>query len=702
MTNIHILSFLKSYLLSILIFAQIALPTFNLNHDNFCASLPCGQNGDCIRTSYNGYQCICHIPYEGDHCERRIDYCQQGLHQCQSTGECISDITALEIDRPPFYECECLENYEGQFCEKSTDPCVSVPCQHDGYCQLELGGGTRYLCVCPAGWTGNHCEKEVDGCGSNPCQNGAPCISQGLGSYRCECQPPFNPPNCETKDLQCLKNPSPCFHGGICGEYDREPYFLCDCQDGYRGKDCSHIPRVCSSAPCQNEGVCINNQGKIICECKKGFSGEFCEINEDECQSSPCSKKSQDNTCNDGPGRWECSCSDKWTGIDCGTEVSHCQNNSTHMQNQVCINGGQCIDTDDFPYIECGCPYGYEGRYCELDIWECGSLPCQNGAECYEHEGLGIGSYDCKCDPGYTGVHCEIEIDWCISNPCQNLGICDWHFNMYICTCEPGWTGVHCELDIDECQSSPCAMGSCTNLLDEWKCTCYAGWEGDTCDTNHDDCASNPCFNGATCEDQVGAFTCWCVEGFTGVVCEDDIDECASQPCIAPGSHCHNLIDEFKCDCPDGISEFSNNKINDTFVLNTRCDHEIDECASNPCYNGAICQDGMGDYDCICQLGYYGNNCETIWNYCDSERCLKMRTTVERPFYVLLFSSTHVIDRCCIFLTTLSILFLVKTLEPANNPNKNTGASANPVSPASTVKETSTNALQTPASKKIP
>ena len=51
-----------------------------------------------------------------------------------------------------------------------------------------------------------------------------------------------------------------------------------------------------------------------------------------------------------------------------------------------------------------------------MDIDECSSSPCMNGASCDNGEN----QFECRCAPGFDGTICDININECESNPCQN------------------------------------------------------------------------------------------------------------------------------------------------------------------------------------------------------------------------------------------------------------------------------------------
>ncbi len=83
----------------------------------------------------------------------------------------------------------------------------------------------------------------------------------------------------------------------------------------------------------------------------------------------------------------------------------------------------------------------------------------------------------------------------------------------------------------------------------------------------------------AACTEQ-NSFSCLCVAGYSGTMCRTNINECASNPC-RNGATCVDGVDSFSCTCVAGYSG----------VL---CQTDINECASNPCIGLTVtCQDAM-------------------------------------------------------------------------------------------------------------
>ena len=58
--------------------------------------------------------------------------------------------------------------------------------------------------------------------------------------------------------------------------------------------------------------------------------------------------------------------------------------------------------------------------YTFIEINECDSNPCNNGAACKDLKD----NYECICKPGYSGRNCEIEDNECLSNPCYDNAVC--------------------------------------------------------------------------------------------------------------------------------------------------------------------------------------------------------------------------------------------------------------------------------------
>ena len=67
------------------------------------------------------------------------------------------------------------------------------------------------------------------------------------------------------------------------------------------------------------------------------------------------------------------------------------------------------------------------GGSCDIDIDECLSSPCKNGATCADSTDdseIGFHEYECFCSAGWEGFNCDVDIDECASNPCENGAAC--------------------------------------------------------------------------------------------------------------------------------------------------------------------------------------------------------------------------------------------------------------------------------------
>ncbi|GFS51261.1 basement membrane-specific heparan sulfate proteoglycan core protein [Trichonephila inaurata madagascariensis] len=75
----------------------------------------------------------------------------------------------------------------------------------------------------------------------------------------------------------CEKNP--CLNDGICIEEEGSSEgFVCECQEGYRGKHCEIETDLCSLIdPCKNGGTCVGSGNSYQCSCPIRFKGTNCE-----------------------------------------------------------------------------------------------------------------------------------------------------------------------------------------------------------------------------------------------------------------------------------------------------------------------------------------------------------------------------------------------------------------------------------------
>ena len=577
------------------------------------------------------YECHCQIGFTGTNCEIRINECVS--NPCGENGNCYD----LE-QKPGQFQCSCLHGFEGELCNQARNPCQSWPCQNNGFCNIITS--LIFTCECPPEFYGPLCQYEKDFCESDPCLNKGICLGR---KGECLCMKGFTGRSCEINLNEC--NSQPCGNHGEC--IDQFGLFLCECEPGFTGTFCNKNINDCQSNPCSLYGKCEDGVNFYRCLCDLGFTGKLCEIELDYCQSRPCKN---DATCKNLPNGYKCECSAEYYGVTCANKLNVCQ--------QIDCRNGQCIENEELQEkFECLCETGYRGKFCEFDIPECASNPCENFSFCFEPN---PGKFECRCLPGFEGARCEIDIDDCTPNPCKFSNVnfkdtCRDKPNGYECICGLGFFGKNCQYEADECSSDPCLNGKCidhinaytcecdfpyleynncrsiknfcvdegsfqntcqngancrqglseiTELTGEFfKCNCADGFQGKYCQKDVDECQSSPCKNDGICHNHVGYFTCECTYPFGGQYCEQNIDVCNSVPCVNSGT-CNSIAaDKFTCTCQAGRT-------------GNQCEYDIDECSSYPCAFESTCENLKNGYICHCHPHFTGPHCETRIDFC--------------------------------------------------------------------------------------
>ncbi|KAG5849838.1 hypothetical protein ANANG_G00075950 [Anguilla anguilla] len=214
------------------------------------------------------------------------------------------------------------------------------------------------------------------------------------------------------------------------------------------------------------------------------------------------------------------------------------------------------------------------------------------------------------------------------------------------CVCPAGFEqqgAAECQ-DVDECAGegrNACGLhANCTNTAGSFTCSCHRGYlKGPTGDCQDVDecalaavtglraCVCAGMWTSAQCRNSPGSFSCSCalgyVMGLDGHSCVD-VDECSfEEQCRREfGNVCVNTPGSFICQCQPGFRAETPACVGPVCPDYRVC-QDVDECKESPdvCAGQGVCENTLGSYKCVCELGYRGNgtHCEDE-NECASGR----------------------------------------------------------------------------------
>uniref|UniRef100_A0A1I7U097 Neurogenic locus Notch protein n=1 Tax=Caenorhabditis tropicalis TaxID=1561998 RepID=A0A1I7U097_9PELO len=241
---------------------------------NTCLDFPCRNDGVCKTNEESTFSCECQTFFMGTRCEIEGSCLKADcLH-----GECIQ----LSPER---HTCSCNIGYEGDACDKRIDYCKAGPCLNGATCENKVTG---YKCTCAIGFEGAECEINIDECAFGHCKNGAKCRDK-INDYDCVCDGTgYEGRNC-TIDINECENPNNCINGECSNTLGG---YKCACKNGFIGPRCS-LRNPCTASIASNNissvtcvhGKCVNpvvhieknrEVAKYECACDRGYTGPTC------------------------------------------------------------------------------------------------------------------------------------------------------------------------------------------------------------------------------------------------------------------------------------------------------------------------------------------------------------------------------------------------------------------------------------------
>ncbi|CAG2253241.1 unnamed protein product [Mytilus edulis] len=410
-------------------------------------------NGCADNPSALGHTSIDLFLFSGDHCDINTDGddCDINTDRC-ADDPCALGRTCIDLSPPDEelagrgYNCSnCPAGYtitDDEKCEDINECLDGMDnCPANSNCTNTDGS---FTCICLEGFrkVGSECQ-DIDECTERTSGCEQICANSD-GSFTCSCVYGFEiladgKCNQTIFDVCALQNLT-CSYG--CDNTTNPGTWECICPEGYllhiSSGNCSNI-NECDANVCTQ--TCQDTVGSYTCSCYTGF-----KLNDDKTSCSACVSpfygENCASQCSCGPGALRCDpsrgcvCNSAWTGTNCDVDVDECEDTPGICQSddKTCVN-------EDGGY-ECNCRAGYEKVSADdsvpcADINECSSATTNNCSSTISTCQNTDGGYTCRCNTGYQTINtyeCE-DVDECTSESDDCEQDCVNNVGSYNCRC---------------------------------------------------------------------------------------------------------------------------------------------------------------------------------------------------------------------------------------------------------------------------
>ncbi|KAI0235586.1 Zonadhesin [Lamellibrachia satsuma] len=208
-----------------------------------------------------------------------VQYIKDCFKVLRSESQLHSKVERQQMPKAARPIPSCTYCCEGPFCNYETpmpwpnqitkkNGCEARPCLYNGECVANETDPRGYSCLCKPGTWGPRCQYYYPTCNDDAayCLNGGTCFDQETFGRRCRCASGFIGTKCEIKRV----------HGHV-AKVESIALRYCDRGDEATWYSTAVCCPACMSAPCQNDGWCIQGGDDYVCQCRVGYEGRHCE-----------------------------------------------------------------------------------------------------------------------------------------------------------------------------------------------------------------------------------------------------------------------------------------------------------------------------------------------------------------------------------------------------------------------------------------